>query len=261
MPGADGDDVRANESVANPAEPDTHTSGHLLDGRVRYAQPRQGFRSGIEPVLLAASVPAKSGEHVLEGGSGAGAALLCLAARVPGLQGVGIEQDATLVTLATRNATANDWSGLRFVAADMASPPDLGVFDHACANPPYHMAQGTPSPDVSRRAAKRASADLLAVWAATLARHLRPRGTLTFILPAALLPAGTEAFAGAGCRPTAMLPLWPRAERAAKLLLLRGVKGTRAPFRVLPGLVLHTADGGFTPEADAILRLGQSLEF
>ena len=61
------------------------TDGHLLGGRVSYAQPREGFRSGIEPVLLAAAIPARPGEHVLEGGSGAGAALLCLAARVPGL--------------------------------------------------------------------------------------------------------------------------------------------------------------------------------
>ena len=83
------------------------TGGYLLGGRVRYAQPRQGFRSGIEPVLLAAAVPARAGERVLEGGTGAGAALLCLAARVPGVHGVGIERDGTLVSLARRNASAN----------------------------------------------------------------------------------------------------------------------------------------------------------
>ncbi|HJS85951.1 MAG TPA: SAM-dependent methyltransferase, partial [Acetobacteraceae bacterium] len=58
------------------------TGGTLLGGRVRYAQPAEGFRSGIEPVLLAAAVPARPGECVLEGGSGAGAGLLCLAARI-----------------------------------------------------------------------------------------------------------------------------------------------------------------------------------
>src|SRR6516225_6201355 len=72
------------------------THGHLLDGRVRYAQPRRGFRSGIEPVLLAAAIPAVPVSRILEGGSGAGAALLCLAARVAGVQGLGIEQDPTL---------------------------------------------------------------------------------------------------------------------------------------------------------------------
>ena len=133
------------------------TDGHLLDGRVRYAQPRRGFRSGIEPVLLAAAIPARPGSRVLEGGSGAGAALLCLAARVPGVQGLGIEQDPALVALAQQNAAANGWPDLRFMAADIASLPALDGFDHACANPPYHSDAGTPSPDTSRRAAKRAA--------------------------------------------------------------------------------------------------------
>jgi tRNA1Val (adenine37-N6)-methyltransferase len=236
------------------------TGGHLLDGKVRYAQPRHGFRSGIEPVLLAASVPAKPGERVLEGGTGAGGTLLCLAARVPGVLGVGVDQDAGLVTLATQNAGANNWATLRFIAGDVASLPDLGQFDHACANSPYHMAGGTPSPDVSRQAAKHARVNLLTVWATALARPLRAHGTLTFILPAALLPECVLAFAAAGCRPMGMLPLWPKPGQPAKLMLLRGVKGRNTPFRVLPGLVLHEPDGRYTLAADAVLRSGGSLE-
>ena len=95
---------------------------------------------------------------------------------------------------------------------------------------------------------------------APLARPLRPRGTLTFVVPAALLPEAAAAFTTAGCAPTAMLPLWPKPRHLAKLLLLRGVKGSRAPFRVLPGLVLHAPDGTFTAEADAILRGGAALD-
>ena len=87
--------------------------------------PGAGFRSGIEPVLLAAAIPARPGARVLEGGSGAGAALLCLAARVPGVHGLGIEQDPALVALARQNAAANGWPDLRFMAADIASLPAL----------------------------------------------------------------------------------------------------------------------------------------
>jgi tRNA1(Val) A37 N6-methylase TrmN6 len=236
------------------ADPGSLTRGHLLGGRVRYAQPRSGFRSGIEPILLAAAVPATPGDHVLEAGSGAGATLLCLAARVRGVQGVGIEQDAALATLAEENAAANGWPELRFTAGDIATLPPSGAFDHACANPPYHPPAGTRSPDGGRDVAKRGTDGLLAAWLRALARSLRPRGTLTFILPAALLSQAVTAFADAGCQPTAMLPLWPKASRPAKLMVLHGVKGGRSPFRVLPGLVLHAADGRFTAEAEAILR-------
>ncbi len=96
------------------------TQGHLLGGRVRYAQPRSGFRSGIEPVLLAAAIPARPGERVLEAGSGAGAALLCLAARVAGISGLGVERDPALVEIAASNAAANGWGELAFLAADIA---------------------------------------------------------------------------------------------------------------------------------------------
>jgi tRNA1Val (adenine37-N6)-methyltransferase len=236
------------------------THGSLLDGRVQYVQPRRGFRSGIEPVLLAAAIPAQPGSRVLEGGSGAGAALLCLAARVNGVHGLGVEQDPALVALAQQNAAANGWPDLRFMAGDIASLPALEPFDHACANPPYHSEAGTPSPDASRRTAKRAAAGLLAVWATALARPLRLRGTLTFILPAAQLPEAAAAFIAAGCTPTTLLPFWAKPRQPAKLLLLRGIKGSRAPFRMLHGLVLHAPNGGFTAEADAILRGGAALE-
>ena len=236
------------------------TDGHLLDGRVRYAQPRRGFRSGIEPVLLAAAVPARPGSRVLEGGSGAGAALLCLAARVSGVQGLGIEQDPALVALARQNAAANGWPHLRFMSADIASLPALDGFDHACANPPYHSGAGTPSPDASRRAAKHAAVGLLAVWATALARPLRPRGTLSFILSAASLTEAMTAFAAAGCAPTRLLPLWAKPRQPAKLLLLSGIKGSREPLRVLPGLALHAPDGHFTAEIDAVLRGGAALD-
>ena len=42
--------------------------------------------------------------------------------------------------LASANASANGHTGLAFIAADVTSPQELGMFEHACANPPYHAA-------------------------------------------------------------------------------------------------------------------------
>jgi tRNA1Val (adenine37-N6)-methyltransferase len=264
------------------------TEGHLLGGRVRYAQSRDGFRSGIEPVLLAAAIPARRGERVLEGGSGAGATLLCLVARVGGLAAVGIEHDRALAEIAADNARANDFRDLHYVVGEIGAGDigtgdtgsgdigsgDIGAgdigsrglggniagpFDHACANPPYHAPDGTQSPNHARENAKRGADGLLAGWATALGRRLRPRGTLTFILPAALLPECLDALETARCRPSAVLPLWPKPQCECKLILVQGIKGGRAPMRLLPGLVLHRPDGGFTAEAEAILRDGAAL--
>jgi tRNA1Val (adenine37-N6)-methyltransferase len=102
-----------------------------LGGRVEYVQPRQGFRATIDPVLLAAAIPAAPGDRVLEGGTGAGAALLCLAARVPGISGLGIDRDPGLLRLARANAAANGRPDLIFAAADLAASP-IGVQLRPC---------------------------------------------------------------------------------------------------------------------------------
>ena len=235
------------------------SAGTLLGGRVRHAQPCQGHRSGLEPVLLAAAIPARAGARVLEGGTGAGSALLCLAARVAGITGVGIERDAAMADLARRNLAENDCVGLAIETADLTSWRGVGGFDHAFANPPWHTEAATASPDVRRDAARRASPALLEAWARALAAALRHRGTLTLILGADHLAGGLAAVAAAGCGSPTILPLWAKAGRPARLVLLQAIRGGRGPSRVMPGLVLHEANGGFTAAAEAILRDGQAL--
>ena len=235
------------------------THDHLLDGRIRYMQPAHGFRSGIEPIILAAAIPLRPGERLLEGGSGAGAALLCAAERVPDSIGVGIEADPALARLAQANADANSYKNVMFVAADMLVLPIAGRFDHACANPPYHGAGGTRSPVPGRDRAKTLPDGALDAWARALAGPLRHRGTLTFILPTPLLSLSMRAMEDAGCRIDAVLPLWPKIGLPAKLILIQAIKGGRGYPRLLPGLVLHEADGRFTAAASAILRSAAPL--
>jgi len=235
------------------------TSDHLLGGRVAYVQPRDGLRAAIDPVLLAAAVPVRPGERVLEGGTGAGAALLCLAARVPGISGFGIDRDAGLVRLAAANAAANGWTDLLFTAADLTASPIKTLFDHAFANPPYHAAGGTHSPSSKREAAKRSTPELLSVWVEALSRPLRHRGSLTLILPPGQLETALKAMRDAKVAAECVFPIWPKEGRPARLMLVQGRKNGRAPLVLASGLVLHTDAGGFCPEAEAILRGGAEL--
>ena len=234
------------------------TEGALLGGRVWHAQPREGHRTGLEPVLLAAIVPARPGERVLEGGTGSGAALLCLAARVQGLRGVGVERDPDVAALARANMAANGFDGLTVLTGDLAGLRPEGVFDHALANPPWHGI-GTVSPEPLREAAKRGAPGLIAAWARHLAAPLRHRGTLSLVAAVAALPACLAGLAEAGCGSPTVLPLWPRAGQPARLVLLQGVKGGRGPCRLLHGLALHADDGRFTAAAEAVLRGGAAL--
>ena len=242
-----------------PDEAPETTDDRLLDQRVIYRQPATGLRAAVDPVLLAAAIPARPGDLLFEGGTGAGAAMLCVAARVPAVRGIGLDKDPALVCLARSNAMANGWQDLMFLAADIGASPVIGPVDHAFANPPYHAESGTASPSAARDQAKRMAPDTLAVWIAALARPLRHRGTLTLILPPRLLEQTFLAARGAGINIETIFPVWPKAGRAARFLLIQGRRNGRSPLVMAAGLTLHEADGTFRAEARSILRDGQPL--
>lgn len=236
------------------------TDGTLLGGRLRYRQFSTGYRTGIEPVLLAASVPAKPGDVVLEGGTGAGAALLCLTARVPGVCAIGVERDEAMAGLARHNIGANEAAGASVQTADLLTFAPGQPVDHAISNPPWHDAASPGSGDLLRDAAKRAPPGLLPAWIAALAKPLRPRGSLTLLLPAAILPQALAAMAAAKCGSPAIMPLWPKTGFASRLVLVRGIKLGRGECRLLSGLVLHEGRA-FTGAARKILWDGAALDW
>jgi tRNA1(Val) A37 N6-methylase TrmN6 len=185
--------------------------------------------------------------------------LLCLASRVAGITGLGVDRDPGLVRLAAANAAANSWPELAFATADLTVSPIGGPFDHAFANPPYHAAGGTRSPSPARDAAKRAEPELLPIWVEALSRPLRHRGSLTVILPPGLLETALAAIRDAGVPADWVFPIWPKAGEAARFVLVQGRKHGRSPLVLAPGLILHEATGAFRPEAEAILRDGAAL--
>lgn len=246
--------------------------GFLLGGRVRYDQFAKGYRTGLEPVLMAASIPARPGETVLEGGCGAGAALLCLSARIPGVHGVGLESDPETLTLAGQNIDNNPSpDGLTRLRILQAHLPDIprnlrgltptanGRFHHVMANPPWHSPHGTPSPDSKRRLALSAETTAPEDWIRALTKWVLPGGTLTFVLSAAVADRACQTLLENRCGSIQFYPFWPRAGREAKLVLVRAVHGGRGIFRLRAGLVLHEADGRFTAAAERVLRDGEAL--
>lgn len=238
---------------------DEISTGGLLGGRLIYRQLRGGHRSGFEPVLLAATVPAREGELVLEAGTGAGAALLCLGARIAGVQGIGVERDATLARLASENFSANQFPQLHALRADATALPFApGSFHHVLANPPWFAPNGTPSPDARRDLAHRAADGLLPSWIGELVRVLRGRGSISLVLPAASFAEAAAVLRERHCGAITLIPLWPRAGLAAKMIIITARKHSKSPDAVHPGLILH-GEHGITPETEAILRGGAGL--
>ncbi len=243
------------------SEPD-----RLLGGRLRLLQPGTGHRAGTDAVLLAAAATLGPGESFVDVGAGVGTAGLALALRCPGVTGLLLEADPTTADFARRNAALNgvedrvDVIEGDLFARGVDRPPPLRAEAAALVltNPPF-FGNGTvrASPDATRAAAHVAGPRGHGDWLAAAAALLAPKGRLVMIhrpdaLPA-LLVACEGRIGGVGIR-----PVLPREGEDAVRILLAGTKGSRAPLRIAPPLVLHGPDGCFTAEAEAIHR-GEAL--
>jgi len=238
------------------------TEDALLDGRVTLRQPAGGYRAAIDPVLLAAAVPARPGESVLDLGCGVGAAALALAARLPEVRVTGLERDPGLARLCAENIAANAMADrVTVLTGDLLDPPTglaAGAFDHVMANPPYlEPGRADLSPDPGRRAANAEGEAGLSDWIVASLAAVKRKGWVSFIHRADRLDALIAALSGEAGAIT-ILPLWPKAGVPAKRVILRARKGVRTPTTLLPGLVLHEGES-YTAAAAAILRHAAAL--
>ncbi len=96
----------------------------------------------------------------------------------------------------------------------------------------------------------------MAQWIAAGLAALRAKGRITLIQRADRLGDVLAALAGPAGE-VVVAPVWPKAGRPAKRVVVTARKGVATPLALAPGLVLHTEEGGFTPQAEAILRGGE----
>lgn len=249
--------------------PDT-TDDAFLGGTLNILQPARGHRSGLDAVLLAASVAAGEGETVLDLGCGAGVAGLCLLARVPDTHALLLDSDEAMLALANSNIARNGFAGrARAVRFDIegrggvaAAGIAQGTVDHVLANPPFFDAAGIrATPDEAKRSAHVAGnvaalsrADSLARWASFAAGALRKSGTFTLIHRADALADILPALAGR-FGAIAVTPIHPRPDVGAIRVVVRATKASRAPLTIRAGIVLHPPSGeAFEPHIDAVLR-------
>lgn len=238
----------------------------FLNGALKVLQPKTGYRAGVDPVLLAATVPAFAGDSVLELGCGGGVASLCLASRVPDVVLTGVEVQADYADLARRNALVNGVQ-MDLHCVDLRHLPDAILqqnFNHVIANPPYYLrTQGTAASDVGREMGLAENTPLLD-WITVATRRLKPKGYLTVIQDAERLP---ELLAAMDDRLGAVkiLPLSPRIGRPAHLVIVQARKGARAAPQLLAPVVMHEGaehDGdreSYTAQIRAVLRDGAAL--
>jgi tRNA1(Val) A37 N6-methylase TrmN6 len=225
---------------------DEFTEDAFLGGQLRLRQPKSGHRAGHDAMLLAAATPAHSGDRVVDLGAGVGAAGLAVARRVQGIQLVLVEIDADLAGLARGNAASNAIAA-DVIVLDVTS--EAGAFaaagltpdsvDVVLTNPPFNdPARHRASPDKAREMAHVATVATLESWIHASRRILKSGGALTLIWRADGLAEVLVAL-GRGFGSLAILPVHADTATPAFRVLVRAIKGGKAPTRMLAALMLN----------------------
>jgi tRNA1(Val) A37 N6-methylase TrmN6 len=242
------------------------TDDAFLGGALRVLQPKDGYRAGMDAVLLAAAASGKP--RVLDVGAGVGVVGMAVARRIAQAQVMLVERDPLLAALARINIARNDLGGrVRVVEADILRP--LGelaelhglaeTFDQVLANPPYHaLGRGTHPRDRQKGAARVMASGDLERWFRFMAAMAKPGGRTSLVHRAdalgEILRAGARRFGG-----FVIVPIHAKGGEAATRILVHATKGSRAPLTLLAGIVLHDADGRLQPQIEAVLRAGAAL--
>ena len=233
-----------------------------LGGRLRLRQAPTGHRVGTDAALLAAAAPAGFDGLCVDLGAGVGAVGLAVAALHVASRVQLVEINPDTAAMAAANVGANDLTArvgviVADVLADRRARRQAGLVpasaDLVLTNPPYLDAGAARvSPDAARAQAHVMPDGGLGVWMASACDLVRPGGLVVAIHRAEALPAILSALDGFGA--ITVRPVQPRDTKAAVRVLVHAKRGSRAPFRLLPPLVLHGEGGGFTALADALHR-------
>lgn len=249
-------------SSAEQHPPDGCVQDAALRGKLTLWQPEQGYRYSVDALLLADFAQGADPEwrgRIVDLGAGCGVVGLALATRLQQARVTLVELQARLAALCRVNVEDNGLTDrVRVVEADLRRLKELvegASVERVVSNPPFRpVGAGRPSSDLEKAIATTELEMSLPVLAASAARLLKPRGRLTVIYPAERAVEVCDAMSHHGLRPVRLRPVYPKAGRPARRVLVQGRKGVSDPLVLDPPLVIHEGPGVYTAEAARILN-------
>jgi tRNA1Val (adenine37-N6)-methyltransferase len=221
------------------------THDTLLRGAVKLLQPRNGFRSSLDPILLAGFVAPPFG-YFLDIGCASGALSFLLLARDPNARGVAVEIQPRLAGLATLGSHENAFvDRLAIIHADVRTKDVVkaGAFDLVATNPPFRPVGTGVLPPLSEKALANHEVSLaLSEWLNVAVRAMRPEARLATIFP---FNRWEELRTGLGARGLSSMRfrfVVPRESEAPNRVLVEARRGNSEPISET-ALVVHEGAG------------------
>ena len=237
----------------------SYTTDTFFNGKIRITQDRTGYRFSIDAVLLAHFADPRSGDKVLDLGTGCGIIPLILAYRQPQIAIYGVEVQTELADLADSNVRENQLEDrITVFCTDMKLlRPAMtdGPVDLVVCNPPFcRQGSGRINPDAQRAVARHEIKANLGDIIQTSHRMLRTAGRLVLIYTAGRLTDILSRMRTDGIEPKFIRMIHSRQDTEAALILIEGVKGGRPDLEIAPPLIIYDEKTDYTDEVASMFR-------
>ena len=235
-----------------------YTIDKFLGGKVLLKQSKDGLRATSDAILLAALVPIKKGDTVLDVGAGNGVIGCCVNARCS-CKVTSVEIQENLCTLIKENALTNNCQNslIQHNILSSGDPLKGKLFHHVVTNPPFYENSKNTRKNSEQKKAYVTDFDL-EKWLDYCLKHLRAKGSfnlihrpemLTKILPILAKKLGN----------IEIYPIVSKEGENANRILVRGFLNKKGPLVLHSPLIMHKKNGKPTEFAEKILRLGKAI--
>ena len=210
-------------------------------------QKKEGFRFGMDSVLLAHFAQIGPEDLVSDFGTGSGVLPLLLIGRGKGLSFECFEIQESSAEMAERTMRMNHLEDrVHIIHGDASKAYEYlqpCSVDAVICNPPYGIpGAALSSPFTSRAIARNQEADLLPGFLKSAFRILKGRGRLFTVYPAARMLHLMVQMQQAHLEPKRFQLVYPDEEKAANLVLIEAVKDAKPMLHPMEPLIIYTRE-------------------
>ncbi len=223
-------------------------------------QKKQGFRFGMDSVLLADFAQVKADDTVADFGCGTGILPLLLLGRGKGKKYYGLEIQKETAEMAKRTMQLNGLeSYVQIYEADVASVPMIfspRTVDAVVCNPPYGMpGQVLRNSTETKATARHQEQNTLEVFFESAFYLMKGRGRIFLVYPAAQMFSLMTELHRHHLEPKRFRLVYPDAKHPANLVLLEAVKDARPRLHPMPPLIVYDENRSLTKELRSIYHI------
>jgi len=227
---------------------------------LKLIQKKQGFRFGMDSVLLADFADIRPTDTVVDFGTGTGVLPLLLIGRNKGKTFLGYEIQETMAAMARRTMEINHLSHRVHICCEDAGEAFRQIpacsIDAVICNPPYGQpGSSLINPAETKAISRHQNKNTLIRFFKSAFQILKGKGKIFLVYPAPQMLNLLVLLQESHLEPKKIRFVYPNAEKAANLVLVEAVKDARPTLQPMPPLLIYDETGNLTKELKSVYHI------